>query len=233
MRIFILTLLGIFVGTSVYAAGAEKAASPVNTDGSKRIVKWVDSQGVTHYGDKLPAQEAGRNNSELTTQGIVVKQNVKSAPKVEQEDAEKLAQQRKDSILLASYTKAEEIDMARDRYLQMDQAAIQALNSQKESVNGRLVRNSKIAEGILAHRKPVPAYLADEINIAKGELARIEQHIAEHKKSMLDTNKRFADEKARFIALKQGATPAPVEKTPNSNAAVIAVPMSATATTTK
>ncbi|HQN64762.1 MAG TPA: DUF4124 domain-containing protein [Methylophilus sp.] len=229
MRLLILTLLGIFVGASAFAADKGKAANPANTGSSKRIVKWVDGQGVTHYGDKLPAQEAGRNNSEMTSQGVVVKQNVKNTPKNEQEDAEKLAQERKDSILMASYTKAEEIDMARDRYLQMDQAAIQALNSQKDSVNGRLARNSKTAEGIRARKKPVPAYLSDEINIAKEELARIDQQIAGHKKNMMDTNKRFADEKARFIALKQGSAPLTGEKTPKSNSAV----MSATATSAK
>ena len=41
----------------------------------KKIVKWVDSKGVTHYGDKLPAQEAGRKNAEMNAQGMVLKQN--------------------------------------------------------------------------------------------------------------------------------------------------------------
>ncbi len=229
MRILILTLLGFLLSMPVLAAG------PENTGNSKRIVKWVDSQGVTHYGDKLPAQEAGRSNSELTTQGVVVKQNVKDMPKSDQESAQRLAQQRKDNILLASYTKVEEIDMARDRYLQMDQAAIQALSSQKESVNGRLARNNKTAESFRTRKKPLPAYLDDEIKIAKGEMVRIDQQIAVHKQSMLDTNKRFADEKARFIALKQvsPSETTTAEKTPSSNTAVVPAPLSATATTTK
>ena len=42
----------------------------------KKIVKWVDSKGVTQYGDKMPASDAGRNNSEMNTQGMVIKKNI-------------------------------------------------------------------------------------------------------------------------------------------------------------
>lgn len=234
MRILtILVLLTFSLGGTAFAAGKETGAAPANTGNSKRIIKWVDSHGVTHYGDKMPAQEAGRSNSEMTNQGVVVKQNVTKVPKNEQQDAEKQAQQRKDSILLASYTKVEEIDMARDRYLQMDQAAIQALSSQKDGVNGRLARNTKTAQGFSQRKKPVPPYVTEEISIAKNELADIDQQIATRKQSMQQTTARFADEKARFIELKQLATPVQAGASPSSNAAVMPAPMSATATTAK
>jgi hypothetical protein len=176
-------------------------------DESKHIVKWVDSQGVTHYGDKLPAQEAGRNNSEMNTQGVVVKRIVQTDNKVDLEDQERLAAQRKDNILLASYTKAEEIDLARDRNLQMDQAALQALTVQKENVSGRASRNQKMADGFKNRKKPVPAYLIEEQKLAKLESGRIDKQMTERKLSMETTRKRFADEKARFIELKQASAP--------------------------
>ena len=178
------------------------------------IVKWVDAKGVTHYGDKLPAQEAGRNSSEINGHGIVVKRNVQADGKTDQEDQERLAAQRKDNILLASYTKADEIDLARDRNLQMDQAALQALASQKEGVVGRTERNQKLAEGFRQRKKPLPAYLTDELKVSQAETSRIDKQIAERKLSMETTRKRFADEKARFIELKQAsATAAPSPST--------------------
>ncbi|MFM9835027.1 MAG: DUF4124 domain-containing protein [Methylophilaceae bacterium] len=167
------------------------------------IVKWVDAQGVTHYGDRLPAQEAGRNNSEINGHGITVRQKTQDDGKQSQQDEEKLAQQHKDSILLASYTKAEEIDLARDRNLQMDQATLQALTSQKEGVLGRTGRNQKLADGFRQKDKPVPAYLTEELKLSKAEASRLDKQIAERKLSMEDTKKRFANEKARFIELKQ------------------------------
>jgi len=215
-----LLLAGLYFIPSANAASKEPGAS-TNTSGGKRIVKWVDSQGVTHYGDKLPAQEAGRNNSEMNNQGVVVKRNVKSDATTEQLDQEKLAAQRKDNILLASYTKEEEIDLARDRNLQMDQAALQALTVQKENVIARAARNQKTADFIQKRNKPIPPYLSEELKLAKSESAKLDQQISARKLSMEETRKHFADEKARFIALKQanGTTttlPTPVQTNPET-----------------
>ena len=170
-------------------------------DGTK-IVKWVDSSGVTHYGDKLPAQEAGRSNVEMNNQGMVVKLNVLSNKKNEVMDQQKLEQQRKDKILLASYTKPEEIDLALDRNLQLDQAALQALTQQKINVTTRTTRNSKTAEGFRARKKPLPAYLSEEIKLSKTESDNINIQLTQRKLSMEATSKHYAEEKVRFIALK-------------------------------
>jgi hypothetical protein len=187
-----------------------------NADGN-HIVKWVDSQGVTHYGDKLPSQETGRNNTEISKQGIVVKRNVKTESTATDEMAneEKLAAQRKDNILLSSYTKAEEIDLARDRNLQLDQASLQALSVQRENVVGRMTRNQATAKNFIDRKKPVPPYLQDELKIAQAELTKIDKQVAERKLSMDETRKRFDADKARFMALKQSSSAlAPVASLP-------------------
>ena len=168
----------------------------------KKIVKWVDSNGVTHYGDKLPAQEAGRNNSEMNNQGIVTKKNAVSDKKNDVIDQQKLEQERKEKILLASYTKPEEIDLARDRNLQLDQAALQALTQQKINIANRTTRNNKTAEAILARKKPIPPYLSDELKLARTESANIDKQLAQRKLSMEATRKHYAEEKVKFIALK-------------------------------
>ncbi len=188
--------------TFILAAIIFALSSTAYADGNK-IVKWVDSSGVTHYGDKLPAQEAGRSNAEMNTQGMVLKRNNLADKKSGALDQQVLDQQRKDNILLASYTKAEEIDLARDRNLQMDQASLQALTQQKENLAGRTARNNNTAEGFHARNKPVPPYLSDELKQSQAESSRIDKQIAERKLSIEGTRKRFAEEKARFIALKQ------------------------------
>ena len=185
----ILVLSGVVLSGAAYADG-------------KKIVKWVDRSGVTHYGDKLPAQEAGRNSSEMNNQGIVVKQIIIGDKKNEVIDQQKLEQARKEKILLASYTKPEEIDLARDRNLQLDQAALQALTQQKINVTTRTTRNNKAIEGFQARKKPLPPYLIDELKLAKTESANIDKQLAQLKLSMEATRKHYAEEKARFIALK-------------------------------
>jgi hypothetical protein len=182
------------------------AMSNIAVAEGKKIVKWVDSKGVTQYGDKLPASEAGRNNSEMNTQGMTVKKNTAADKSNEVLDQQKLEQERKDKILLASYTNAEEIDLARERNLQMDKAGVQALTQQRLNVVNRTARNNKAAEGFKTRKKPVPAYLSDELKLSKSELANIDKQLAQRKLSMEATRTRYSEEKARFTALKQPAT---------------------------
>ena len=209
LKINIILLLAGLIFASLYFISSAKA------DSGKHIVKWVDAQGVTHYGDKLPSQEAGRNNTEINNQGIVVKRNVQTDKNNQAKDEEKLAAQRKDSILLSSYTKVEEIDLARDRNLQMDQASLTALSAQKDSLAGRSARNQKTADDFRQRKKPVPDYLNEELKLSQAEASKVDKQIAERKLSMEATRKHYADEKARFTALKQvnspDASPAPAE----------------------
>jgi hypothetical protein len=181
-------------------------AAPESKNEGKKIVKWVDSKGVTQYGDKLPASEAGRSNAEMNTQGMVIKRNVITNKSADLQDQQKLEQERKDKILLASYTNAEEIDLAKERNLQLDKAALQALSQQKINVTNRIANTTKMAEGIKARKKPVPAHLTDELKLSKSEIANIDKQMTQRKSNMATTNARYTEEKTRFLALKQSTT---------------------------
>lgn len=189
-RVFIILLLSFFVFTQAHA--------------EKRILKWVDSKGVIHYGDQLPPTAAGNSNQVMNKQGITVKRNIKTATSKEDESLknEQLAQQRKDNILLASYTTVEEIDLARNRNLEMKKTTLQALKLQKENVDERAKRNNIKAESFQAKNKPLPDYLKEEISIAKAEAAKFTKEITDHEKGLEDINKHYDAEKSRFTALK-------------------------------
>jgi hypothetical protein len=182
-------------------------AAPEGKIEGKKIVKWVDSKGVTQYGDKLPASEAGRNNAEMNTQGMVVKKNVTTNKSNEVQDQQKLEMARKNKILLASYTKAEEIDLAKERNLQLDRAAFQALSQQKINVTNRTANNNQLVDGFKARKKPVPVHLINELKLSKTEIANIDKQLVQRKSNMEATNARYTEEKTRFIALKQLTTP--------------------------
>lgn len=174
---------------------------------ANKIVKWVDNNGVTHYGDKLPSQEAGRNNIEMRNNGVVIKQNISADKKTEildqQKEQGKLAQERADKVLLASYTNSEEIDLACERNLQMDYAALQSLTQNKQNAVSRVTHNKKMAQAFQAKDKPTPTNLTDELKQSQLELGSINKQIAQRKQNIESTRKRYAEEKNRFIALKQ------------------------------
>ena len=243
-KIFFILLASVLASSNITNAANKNEPVSSNTGSVKKIVKWVDRSGVTHYGDKLPAQEAGRNSSEINNQGIVVKQIIIGDKKNEVIDQQKLEQVRKEKILLASYTNPEEIDLARDRNLQLDQAALQALTQQKINLTFRTTRNNKAIEGFQARKKPLPPYLIDELKQAKTESANVDKQLMQRKLSMQATRKRYAEEKAQFIALKypdgapaviteSSAKPADTPKTEAAATAISEAAKTSTPTTTK
>ncbi len=84
--------------------------------------KWVDDQGVTHYGDRIPPQYAQKESTLLNKEGVPI--GHKDAPKSAAELAadasaqEQLARQKQhDSFLLATYTSVKDIEQLRDERL--------------------------------------------------------------------------------------------------------------------
>lgn len=186
-----LMLVGLFISTTTYAGGG-------------KIHKWVDEKGVTHYGDKVPAKDILRDNDVLNQQGVVIRRNQHQHQRTQ--DSAQAKQTRRDRALLASYTSAEEIDLARDRYLQIDEAAILSLQQRRESVEKRLANNKKSAESQNSQQKPIPGDLAEEIKNAEAELERINQQIVARQRNMEMTRLRFDEDKRRFMEIRAEQT---------------------------
>ena len=105
------------------------------------IYKWKDAQGVTHYGDTMPPQAAGRATIEMNKKGNIVKETAAAPTSAERatQDAEQAKQKkdlqtqteqkRHDSALLNTYTSPAEIDLARDRSLEQYKLVINGTNA--------------------------------------------------------------------------------------------------------
>jgi len=105
-----------FALTCVYAWGAACWAD------APAAYKWVDDQGVVHYGDSIPPQYAQKETTLLNKQGVPIghKEGAKSAAELAAAaDAEQqLARQKqRDGFLLATYTSVKDIEQLRDERL--------------------------------------------------------------------------------------------------------------------
>jgi hypothetical protein len=167
-----------------------------------KIVKWKDDKGVTHYGDSIPTQYVNRESSEISKQGITVKRNKPINAQDQAINVARQTQNKKDIALLSAFTSANEIDLARDRNLQLDIIAVENLQLQKKSDLKKLAENQSIANKFIKKNKPVPADLSADIKSNQAEVAKREQQVNERKAAMEKTRKRFDDDKVRFIALK-------------------------------
>lgn len=105
--------------------------------------RWVDEQGVVHYGDRVPPQYAQKEQTVLNSQGVEVKRlDAQKTP--EQMAAESRRQQeiirqkQHDSFLLTTYTSVKDIEALRD--LRLDQLRGQRLAAEQyvENLHSRL-----------------------------------------------------------------------------------------------
>ncbi len=204
------------------------------------IVKWKDDKGVTHYGDKIPAQYSNTENSIMNKQGITVKRNKPVSVQDEAVSNAKIKQDKKDKALLSAFTDESEIDLARDRNLQLDQVTVEGLQLQRANSQKRLTDNQKYVNTFTVKKKPVPVDVAADFKKSQEEVAKIDIQIADRKTAMDATRKRFEEDKKRYIALKNyangnGPAPGPPEvivPTPSIASAPNTVPVPTTAPAT-
>jgi hypothetical protein len=186
------------------------ASSFVNAEGGK-IVKWKDEKGVTHYGDRIPPQYANRENTTINQQGIAVKQNKPITNQNQALDIAKLEQDKKDKALLGAFSNENEIDLARDRNLQLDLVSLENLQQDKNNVQKRLVDNKKSVDALTKQKKKIPPDLSADIANNQMVNAKLDQQISERKLVIENTRQRFEQDKQRYIALKNPSASAPTE----------------------
>lgn len=109
--------LSLVVG--LVLAGIGPVAHGASKSSGSTTYRWVDKQGVVHYGDRIPPEYAQQESAVLNVQGVEVER--RAAPKTPEELAEearkqKLALEREqhDNFLLTTYTSVKDIEMLRD-----------------------------------------------------------------------------------------------------------------------
>jgi hypothetical protein len=129
-----------FAALFLMAAWAGAAAAAASTAVTYR---WVDDQGVVHYGDHVPPQYAQKEHTELNSQGIELKRlDAEKTPEQQALDSRKqevvLRQKQHDSFLLTTYTSVADIEALRDERLQQLKAQRAAAEAYVETLRSRL-----------------------------------------------------------------------------------------------
>lgn len=178
------------------------------------MYKWVDEKGVTHYGDTLPPQAAGRGQEELNRSGVIIKRTPaaltpeqrkvqEDAALKEKAEAQKtLEQKRRDSALLNTYTTPEEIDLARNRSLQQQDGAIQSIQVNIKSAQARLASLQAQAARGEKGKRPISPDLSQDIQDAQTEVARLSGMLEQRRAERAQIEAKYAADKARFLELK-------------------------------
>jgi hypothetical protein len=205
----------------VQAWSAQSAPRP-STPGSKwggKTYKWVDENGITHYGDSVPAASAPQGRSELNSQGVEVKQVPKQlsgteADKAQQAAAEKARSRQHDSFLMTTYTSAKDIEQLRDERLALVNGQMDIARGSVEQTNLRLaaletrMRSFK-PWATAPNARRLPDQLIEEVVRTLQERNSLQATLTSREREKKDMRAQFDADLTRYRELTEGPKTAP------------------------
>ncbi|HLW73762.1 MAG TPA: DUF4124 domain-containing protein [Gammaproteobacteria bacterium] len=195
------------------------AAGSVHADKAK-VYKWVDKDGVVHYGSSIPPEYASQASEQLNSQGEVIKtQEAQKTPQqlAAEAQAQQQAQQQAqaqaaakvhDQVLLDTYTSVTDIERDRDSKLSAIDAQINVLNGALAGLQNSLAEYQSRTYELTGKGKPIPADLQKRIDDTQQQYVADQQQLQQERQHKQQVAQQFVDDIARYQVL-TGATPAP------------------------
>jgi len=192
-------------------AGSIALACSMPLAAATKAYRWVDKDGVVHFGDTVPPEYSEQAHQQLNQQGVPVRDfprqlSPAEAAAAEQSAAEQARQRQHDSYLLNSYTKVEDIEQLRDERLaqiagQMELArgSIASIDQRLTSLQNRLGTFRPYSSSANARR--VPDQLAEEVVRTLGERRSMATQLQQREKEKADQLASFEADIARYKQL--------------------------------
>ncbi len=179
-----------------------------------RLYKWVDNNGQVHFGDKVPIEYLVKKHEELNASGDVVKQYhvaetpAQRAEKRRIEKAKKRAEliqkkkQRRDRVLLDTYTTERDLVMARDSRLDaVDSQTKLSQSIVNDSIASVKALNERIKR-IQSSGRKVPEDIFLRLKNEQQQIKMHKQVVTQHRKRYQEIEKQFNGYIKRFRVLK-------------------------------
>jgi hypothetical protein len=200
------------------AALAVATSLAAQADGRK-VYKWVDDEGVVHFGDSVPPEYAQRDRDVLNDQGISVdRQQGALTPeeRARQENARQAAEELqkrqdearvRDETLLDTYLTVEEIESLRDRRAEMLDGQIHYTSLYLDALREKLVRLQADAARFRPYSSdpdapPIHENLAKELSDTLDSIIRYEKTLTDARERKTELVAKFDDDIDRFRELK-------------------------------
>ena len=178
----------------------------------RTLYKWVDDQGVTHYGDRIPPEFASQEQHIINSQGVEINrlEAQKSAEQLaaeEQKKADTEQRQNRDRNLLSTYVSVQEIERLRDQRLNLLMEQITVTNQFLDTLNGRM---KKLRVSSMRFRPynsdekapPMPDQVAEDLVRLAIDIHTQEQNLRQKRGEESTMRKQFESDIGRFKELK-------------------------------
>lgn len=206
-------LLTILVGLFGYAGNSH----------ATKLYKWVDEDGQVHYSSTMPAQQKKKKHQQLDKRGFVVSTSEeaksdeeRAADALARQEAEKQAaedarlksiQDKKDQVLLLTFSSEEELSLARDNRIEVLDSVISLINKSIASTQQKLNELQKTADDrYLSQGKEVPGGLAQKIEHFSRKIENRNAQLQLKQSEKDKINEQFEVDLARYRTLKSEST---------------------------
>ena len=185
----------------------------VTTASAERTFKWVDAEGNTHYGDRVPLQTSARQRQEINQQGRTLKEYAGPGSKGALAEQKRLAaieyekqrqteeQSQQDSELLARYRSESDILEARDTEIDTIEELIRMTNIRIASLQKRLADLSSETEGYKTRGKPVPEFVQRQTDTILEQIESNQSMITLKQAELEQVSASYAADIARYQML--------------------------------
>jgi chromosome segregation ATPase len=184
--------------TVIFAAGAFAG------DKSQKLYKWVDKDGVVHYGSSVPPEYASQqlqilNNEGITVQTVAAPKTPEEIAKDKQAKAEAAvkakqaqAQHDNDQMLLDTYTSVDDIERDRNSRLAAIDSQIKVIDGSISSLQGALTGYQKQAAKLTAAHKPISASLKKDMDDTQEQLDINQKLLLKQQQDKQEVQDRYA-----------------------------------------
>jgi hypothetical protein len=201
---WILSILLVLASTS-FSAGA----APPN---GRKLYKWVDEQGVTHFGDHIPPEYASQEQHVINAQGVETERieaqrtpEQLAAEEKKKFDAEQKAS--RDKNLLNTYVSVSEIERLRDQRVALLSDQIKVTGQFLEILNGRMKKLRVASQRFKPYSSdpkapPMSDQIAEDLVRVDNDIHTQEENLREKRSEEATMSKQFESDIARFKELK-------------------------------
>ena len=194
----------MLLGSTGFAAGT--------TPTGRKLYKWVDEQGLTHYGDSIPPEYARQEQHVINSQGVETDrlEAQRTPQQIAAEDQKKLEteqRQIRDKNLLTTYGSVQEIERLRDQRVTLLSDQIKVTSQFLEVLNGKI---KKLRANAMLFKpystdpaaQRLPDQLADDLVHVKTDIHTQQENLREKSSEEATTKKQFENDIGRFKELK-------------------------------
>jgi len=199
------------VSVLLLLATTSSSAGAAQSNGRK-VYKWVDEQGVTHFGDHIPPEYASQEQHVVNSQGVET-EHIEAQRTPEQLAAEEKkrfeAEQKasRDKNLLNTYAAVPEIERLRDQRLALLADQIKVTGQFLEILNGRMKKLRVASQRFRPYSNdpkapPMSDEFAEDLVRVDNDIHTQQENLREKRNEEATMSKQFESDIARFKELK-------------------------------